>query len=337
MARFYEVADDTITIYKHRVYGPVQIVFATILTPVLVYLLVNDFPAHYKIGILAGTAVLTVMLLAYLQFEKIVFDLGAKTVYRQLPLLGKLHIASFNEIAGIDFVGINRGILSPLVKHSSYCRMVLKNDRLGKGIKILSQIKNNRDELIPFNMDVVQRLNLIFNQVPPPEEKPATIFSTNSSTSNAFMYLKEGRSGIYTIGISAWKWGRIVFWTGLLFLMYEAFVQGGSMKDYIDAIIYIGFPLLFAFCIYSDSRTVSFDTNNRIIEVSHVGGIVKKRYDFSGFSNFHLVRNTLNMIYTGTDLYIIMQDNSNIQVINMYNTRKLEVLAGEIKSLFGYQ
>ncbi len=330
MPRFYEVRETEIIVYKHRVYGPVQIAFATLLTPVLVHLLVNGIPAEYMVAALSGVAVVTLGVLIYLQYERIIFDLKERKVFRELPVLGRTQLAGFDEIAGIEYLGINRGVLSPLVKHSSYCRMVLKWDKLGAGIKILTQIKNDDTQLLPFNEEVLQPLNLIFSE----SRQEATVVPAYERKifNGPFTYLKEKSSGVYSIGISIGNWLKIAFCLGVIFILYQAFIQGGTFKDYIDAIIYIGFPVYMLYIIYSLSVTVQFDTNNRIITVTRLWGLFKKKYAFSSFSVFYTVIKQFPVLF-GTDMYLAMHDNSLIFVGSMRDTKKLKEMEDELRSI----
>jgi hypothetical protein len=145
-----------------------------------------------------------------------------------------------------------------------------------------------------------------------------------------FAYLNEKENDIYT-----YYNVRIFFAVVLIILTIGGFgyaieVISHGIKEFFDVLVIVVMPLIVFGGALTLTQYFTFDSSKKTIRVTSFFGLRVKEYNYNEFNRFSIVRNTHNMIYTGTDLKMELRNRPSVHVANYYSTRKIDELMKEI-------
>ena len=232
-------------------------------------------------------AAATLVFLVCLVQQKVttIFDKQEQTVYRRNPFRA-MACVPFEKIAEITLVN------DP---DTAYFKIVLKGDRLGKGIRISRNYDGRNEEFLYIIMKALPAISemLAKNQSVAPE--------TTSISMLAECPVLYSRNGdIYTF--STWR-------DQCLFIFFSAFMlfSFAYSNDWMRWLwLAMGsFGLCGAFIV--DNRIV-INAKEKTIHFSSIFGILKTSFPLNRYSGLHVVREPTNGIYTHTIACMIFRD-----------------------------
>ena len=319
--QLFQLGEDNIVIYKNRTYKPSDYLLAAVILPVIIWCLFLDIPDQYRKALAIASIFIVPIVGLFLHQVKIVFDRNARTVYRQLPILGRMELISFDDINAIELVQIAGGLFG---NKRCYCKISSKQDKFGKGTAILSNIKVQSDDMRNINIDLLPHLNYWVT------ESKSTVPQSAAQQHEGFEYMAEIAPGVYSLRspkiASRLLW--CIMFIACAWLITEG--EGTNSNDLFGSVSIWLMGLLGLALLFYSTKRVMFDINTRTITSEYIGGSFRKDYSIVDYQRFHLTRHSLNFVYTGTGISIILKGGGNISVAQIYRTKKVEAILNEM-------
>lgn len=291
----------------------------------VVYFLMEAIPLEYRqlicLGLLLGFPI-AYYLLKQIQ---IIFDSRNEIVFIHYPLLGQRELIRFAEIHTVDFIS-ESSMYSGFKPYGGYYRIARKSDPVGKGIKILSNVAQEKSEAVDFYQNALPILLQYINGV---QQTQAHIKNPLEKK----QYVKEKEPGIFVFRHI--RWLSILFWCFLLCIgiMFGSDYLKNGIHEWVEAAILIVFVVLPLFMLLFRTKSTTIDKINNTITVQCWGGLLKKQRPLNTFSGFQYQRNTHNGIYTGTDLNMNFVNSHPLAITDFYSTKKLHKAMSELNDI----
>jgi len=322
--RIYNIDNDKVIIQKYGFDTMKDYAIVSGILALAVYFLMTDIPQLYRV-VICALLLLGVPVAYYLLRQiQITFDNGEQAVFISYPVIGKRVLIRFSEISHVDFISQSSNFTG-FNPYGGYYQIARKKDPLGKGLKILTNVPLEGEEAVQFSLYALPLLQSFVEG-----NKPAEVRLTDTNTQD---FVQEKEQGVYVF--RNFRWIPNLLWLALLglglFVSWDFVVEG--FKEWAEGAVVLLAVILPLFALFASTKTITINKNTNTITSQFAGGVWMKERDLNKFAGFHYERNTTNGIYTGTDLIMTFNENTNLAISSFYRTTKLEKAARELNSV----
>ncbi len=318
----YEIEKDRVIIHKHGFDTLKEYAIVCGVLALVVYFLMSEIPQAYRVGISAVLLLGSPLAYYLLRQIRIIFDNGEQLVYVRYPLLGQRILIRFADISHVGFVTQSSNFTG-FNAHSGFYQIARKNDPMGKGLKVLTNVPLQSNEAVDFNL---YALPLIESYVS--DNKPYEVLLPENNQLRE--YVQEVEPGVYVF--RHFRWVANLLWLGLLLMglwITSTYIRDG-FHEWVEGAVVLVTVIMPAFMLFLSTKYLTIDTNNGTVTTQCIGGLLKKVRQLSAFSGFHYERNTHNGIYTGTDLNMNFRSETQLSITSFYRTTQLDKAVREL-------
>jgi hypothetical protein len=312
-----------VTIYPHGSFYIMGVVLAVIFAAIIAVYVNYERDTHQALYL--GIFLLIIVLLFILMGNTSVeFDNSRGVMSKKIMGLIPFKIIPFNKLHSINPV-------TSMGSGYNY-RIYRKNNRYGKGIVISSGYSKTTDEnAIAFVDEVIPLVHNFLDQHGSLNDEAKTPI-----TSYRYFTLLGGQ---YTVKKN--KIGGIILGLALLALGIHEVTPGAWIdyngiigKIFILAFLFIGGAALFL----SGFTDITIDTFAKTIERKSPINLGNKSYSLRDYTGIRTVRKTINLIYTGTEIYVSFISPTNgkeesLMLATLRRSRNIERFVEELNQI----
>lgn len=318
----YEIDKDKITIYPNR---QIKILVYTLFFVFIILTIGLFVGVDYQVSgkleinpaIISMIGFLILMLVPFLpiMYRKVIVNFRERKISTHSAFI-KWKEYNFSEIESIK----------PIAGDALYYGIFLHTDKLGKGIRIsphYTSRKQHEREEEAFKTEVIIPIQAAL------EQKTNTPQNPIKTIRNFHFFQQRGAEFTNRQYHFIARFIGISLLIGVIFLQINMWGHN-SGEDILLRVLSCIFPLSF---LLTGHDKIHFDTNTATLTTSKWFGLLKSTYNLNNFTGFQSIRNSVNFIYTGTELVMYFEENekeNKVSLIDYRNTKKLSQYHEEV-------
>lgn len=318
----YNTQPNKVIIQKHGFDTITEYAIGCGILAMVVYFFMEAIPYEIRVAICVALLAGFPVVFYFLKKVEVIFDNGEQAVFIVYPVIGQYELIRFADIDHVGFVTKSNNF-SGFNAVGGFYQIAKKNDPMGKGIKVLTNVPLQNADAVDFNLYALPLLNRYVNG-------NNTTDVTLTASEDSLTYVTQKEIGIYVF--RNFRWFANLLWLcvlGLGIYITIGYIRDGIHEWAEDAAILVTvvMPLIL---LFRSTRFITIDKNANTVVLQFIGGLFMKERPLNKFAGFHYERNSHNGIYTGTDLTMTFNNEASLAITNYYSTTKLNKAVKEL-------